>query len=142
GEVSTPVEHDLDDNGNPVTAPRHVRTRYSYDALNRQSLVVEAVGIDVERTTGSLYDAADNVTSAVRQRLYAITPSAGAFDPAWVFTSYTYDALNRRIGVIEAAGTVLQRTTTMPYEAANNLREVTKQRYYDLLPPKPIPSPP
>ena len=40
-------------------------------------------------------------------------------------TSYAYDALNRRVNQVDAFGTGLQRTSTMVYDAVNNILSAT-----------------
>ncbi len=75
-----------------VTDPRGVITSYAYDALNRRTAVIEALGVLLqERTTATAYDAVGNVAAVV--------------NPRGVITSYTYDALNRRAQTIEAVNT-------------------------------------
>ncbi len=55
-----------------------ITTSYTYDALNRQVSETDAVGTPVQRTTTTVYDAADNIIATT--------------DGRGLTTSYTYDA--------------------------------------------------
>ncbi len=100
----------------PLTNPRGTVTSFGYDALNRQTLRIDAYGVSgLERTTTTVYDAVGNTRS--------VTNAIGAV------TSLVYDALNRQTQMIEAYGVGdLARTTTTVYDAVGNVRSVTNPR--------------
>jgi RHS repeat-associated protein len=89
----------------------HATTSFGYDALNRQTQLVEAFGTTLQRTTTTVYDAADNVLSNT--------------DPLGNVTSYGYDVLNRVTTEIDAYGNSVAVTATMLYDAADNLLSET-----------------
>ncbi|MBL8793407.1 MAG: SBBP repeat-containing protein, partial [Planctomycetia bacterium] len=121
---------DKADNLLSVTDPRGVRTSYAYDALNRLAKVVEADaqpgGLAAlnhgKPTTTFVYDIGSNLLSVV--------------DPRGVTTSFSYDALNRRVNVIEAfsAPTDLPGlnhaapTSTFVYDQVGNQLSMTNAR--------------
>jgi RHS repeat-associated protein len=85
---------------------------YSYDALNRQISVTEAVGVTgVQRTSSTAFDAAGNVLSTT--------------DALGQIASYAYDALNRQTTQIDGYGSQFAVTATMSYDAAGNLLSET-----------------
>ncbi len=84
-----------------------VTTKFAYDELNRRTKVIEAYQLgNLERTTSTEYDAANNVVKVT--------------DPLDHSTSFSYDALNRKTVTLDARGA----TTTTIYDAADNVREV------------------
>ncbi len=96
--------------GNPLGR----QTTLSYDALNRRVATTEAVNIPAfTRTSTVLYDALGNVTGVY-------TPSPDT-NPLGRLTTFLYDALNRRVQTTEAVGTLVQRTSTTLYDAADNV---------------------
>jgi RHS repeat-associated protein len=99
------------------TNPQVVTTSYGYDALNRQTQVIDAFGTSVQRTATMLYDAAGNLLSQ--------TTGIASSNQQKVTTSYGYDALNRQTQVIDAYGTSVARTATMIFDAAGNLLSQT-----------------
>src|SRR5262249_45910493 len=95
-----------------------VTTSYAYDALDRQTQVIEAYGTGAQRTATMLFDAAGNLTSQ--------TTGIASSNQQLVTTSYGYDALNRQNQVIEANGVSgVQRTTTLIFDKAGNLLSET-----------------
>jgi RHS repeat-associated protein len=99
---------------------RQIITQYGFDALNRQTQIVEAYnsantgwGEDDQRTTLRVYDAVGNVTS--------VTTGIMSANAMPLTTNYTYDPLNRVLTMVEAAGTSDQRQTTNVYDGAGNL---------------------
>lgn len=110
------------------TVPQHRSVAgYAYDALNRRTAVTEAVAEPEQRTTTTLYDAADNVREVSRPRV-PDNPLAGQPipTPRNFVTTYAYNRLNQRTGVTEAVGaTADQRSATMLYDANGNLLSVT-----------------
>src|SRR5262249_13137174 len=94
--------------GHPIT------TNSVYDGLNRRTALTEAAGTAEQRLTTTVYDAANNLQSVT---------TGQSTNPAYahpVTTTFTYDALNRRTAMTEAAGRPEQRLKTMVYDAANN----------------------
>ena len=79
---TTTTAYDAVGNVRSTTNPVGATTSYAYDALNRQTQMIEAYGSAVQRTTTTSYDAVGNVLSTTNPRGYV--------------TSYAYDALNRR----------------------------------------------
>ncbi len=86
-------------------------TSYAYDAINRQTTMVEAYGTSLARTTVTEYDRDSNELSVT--------------DPLGEVTSYGYDALNRQTTMIEAYGTSVAVTFVTAYDADSNVRSVT-----------------
>src|SRR5262249_50641178 len=100
--------------------PTQVRitTSYAYDKLNRRTDTIEALGsATAQRTATTLYDAEGNVTS--------VTTGIGTSNPKVVRTDTGYDALDRASTVGEAAGQPEQRTATVAFDAAGNVRSRT-----------------
>jgi RHS repeat-associated protein len=97
----------------PLSGYAHPSTTgYAYDALNRQTLMTEALGVPgQQRSTATTYDPVNNVLSVT--------------DPLTRVTANAYDALNRRTTQTQALGTAEQRTATMVYDAVNNLLATT-----------------
>jgi RHS repeat-associated protein len=107
-------------------------TSFAYDALNRRTKTIEAYGVTgQQRTSSVVYDAADNV--------------AVSYDAAGYATTITYDALNRRVSVLDpqnhtsstvydADGNVVNtidannNKTTYTYNALNQLTQTTDPR--------------
>jgi YD repeat-containing protein len=81
-----------------VTDPRNLTTSYGYDALNQQTVEIDANGTSIAATTTTVYDKVGNVLSVT--------------DPRGLITSYAYDAMNRQTVEIDAKGTTVARTTT------------------------------
>jgi YD repeat-containing protein len=131
-EVDQPITFDIGTqvpNQAPPQAAFDV-TLYGYDALNRQTTIVEAASTSIQRTTTKAYDAAGNLITVVQQRL-VVDMLDPVHNPQFVTTRYYYDTLNRQIRMTEAVGTDVQRTTAMLYDAASNLRELSKPLHYD-----------
>ena len=81
-------------------------TSYLYDALDRNTVVIDAL----TRRTTTGYDAVGNVTQVTNSRNHA--------------TNYSYDALHRQTVVADALG---NRTTTA-YDAVSNLTQIQDVR--------------
>src|SRR5262249_16793422 len=98
-------------------------TAYDYDAVGRQTLVVEGVGTPLQRTTRMGYDAADTLLWVLKPRNYDVHMTDPVLDgPDQVRTSYGYDAMNRRTAVIEDYDLPpLRRTTTTAYDVLGNV---------------------
>ncbi len=112
--------------GNEVllTDANSVSTEQWFDSLGRRTKLVEAKGKATERFTTFTYDAGNRLLSEERQRYHTGQNPTDSL-PATVTTSYGYDALDRKVAVIEAYGVAGQaRTTTMRYDAADNLVSV------------------
>jgi RHS repeat-associated protein len=126
--VSRPQGYDLDAMGNPVPLPAQTVTSSGYDVYNRPTTVIEAYGVvGQQRTTTTLYDAANNVVSVTKPQSYDSDTN-----PVRVTTSYAYDTLNRQTTMIEGIyNTSPTRTTTMLYDAAGNVTSVTQPQTYD-----------
>jgi RHS repeat-associated protein len=113
-----------------------VTTSFAYDNLNRRTKVIEAWNVpNLRRTTTLAYDRVGNLLSVIRPQSYdGLTPSVTTT------TGFVYDALNRRTRTVEAQGEAgLERTTTVSYDAADNvlaveapLKRITSYAY-DLL---------
>src|SRR5262249_28487775 len=90
---------------------------YAYDALNRQTQVIQALGQPEQTTATMLYDKAGNLLSET-------TGQSGTATYAHQATSgYAYDSLNRQITEIDAYGAgATQRTVTTVYDAAGNVQ--------------------
>jgi RHS repeat-associated protein len=87
-------------------------TSYAYDALNRETQVIEAYGVTgLQRTTTTVLDASSNTLSIT--------------DPLSHITSFAYNALNQRTQEIDAFGSSVAVTGTMIYDAAGNLQSET-----------------
>jgi RHS repeat-associated protein len=92
-------------------------TQYLYDALNRQTVTIDA---SLNRTT-SLYDAVGNVTQVTNARGHA--------------TQYLYDALNRQSVTVDA----LTHRTTTEFDPGGNVlsvldpHDVATEHDYDAL---------
>jgi RHS repeat-associated protein len=82
------------------------RSEYQFDALNRPTVMTEAVGTPLVRTSTTVYDPVGNVTA----QLHALNRRV----------EHDYDALNRPTVTREAVGTPLVRTTTMLYDPVGN----------------------
>src|SRR5207249_2654703 len=78
----------------------------------------EAVGQPEQRRTEYDYDANGNLT--VQRSGLAPNSSIAGYQKQ-VTTRYGYDALNRKTGVTEAAGTEEERRGALSYDAADNL---------------------
>jgi YD repeat-containing protein len=118
-----------DENGNVVSVtraqtydgaptPTLVTTSYEYDAHDRAQLITEAVGAPEQRTTSVVYDATNNVS-------YLTTGIANT-NPHQATGHFIYDELNRVTGMQEALGDSNQRSTTMIYDATDNLLYLTQ----------------
>ena len=91
-----------------------VVTAYGYDALNRATAEIDAVGTAVQTTSTMAYDSANH--------LIAKTTGLAA-NPVYahpVTTSYAYDGLGRVIQE-SVSGGGLQQVTFLSYDAAGNL---------------------
>ena len=91
-------------------------TSYAYDIANRRTATREAASTPLARVTTTLYDAVGNVTGT----------KSPAVDASGVrLTSFSYDALNRRTSVTEAAHLPLpnpaRRTTATFYDPVGNV---------------------
>ena len=94
---------------------RHVSTTsYAYDALNRQTEVIQGYGTAIATTGTMIYDAASNLLSETDGQS---TTSTYAHVST---TSYGYDALNRQVTTIAGYGSAVQQTSTVGYDAASN----------------------
>ena len=84
-------------------------TTFSYDALNRQTLVTDPLG----HSTASIYDALSNVN--------------GVVDPLGHLEQFRYDHLNRRVISADARyyDANVQSVTTTSYDEAGNVLTVT-----------------
>jgi YD repeat-containing protein len=91
--------------GNVVntTDPLNYTRTFSYDALNRHTPSIDALG----DTTTITYDANSNVVNVI--------------DPDGNNTTFTYDALNRKAREVDPLG----HTATVPYDAAGRLASST-----------------
>ena len=105
---------------NSADQGRQIVTEYGYDALNRQTSVIEAYnsaqtgwGEDDQRTTLRVYDAVGNVLS--------VTTGIMSANAMPLTTAYTYDPLNRVLTMTEASGMPDQRETSYVYDGAGNL---------------------
>lgn len=104
-----------------TTYAHATRTTFTYNYLNQRTAMSEAVDTSDRRTATYQFDAADNVVSETRG--IGITPtSTYAFVTR---TDYQYDALNRRVLVIEGASesgsSALRRQSAIIYDAADNV---------------------
>ncbi len=116
-ERTTTTTYDAVGNTRSVTNAIGAVTSLVYDALNRQTQMIEAYGVgDLARTTTTVYDAVGNVRSVT--------------NPRGIVTSFAYDALNRRVNQYDDYGGVgdLARTLTMAYDAVGNLLSATNGR--------------
>jgi RHS repeat-associated protein len=107
---TTTTLYDMEGNISGVLAPQvgtqNNLTQFLFDDYNRQTEVIDPLG----NQTTTLYDAEGNVT--------------GVYDQLNRLTSFSYDALNRRVATTEAAApgnNPLRRTTTNLYDPAGNL---------------------
>jgi RHS repeat-associated protein len=89
----------------------HTTTSFGYDAMRRQTLLVEAYGTGLQRTTTTVYD-------GIGDTLYTT-------DPLGHIASFAYDQLGRTTTQIGAYGTSVAATTTMIYDNAGNLLSET-----------------
>jgi YD repeat-containing protein len=88
-------------------------TSYVYDVLNRRTQEIDAFGVSgLTRTTTIAYDKVGNVIQ--------VTDALGHI------TSTSYDALNRATRIDEAYGTSVAASSTMIYDATDNLLSVTQ----------------
>src|SRR5439155_5853464 len=88
--------------------PHVATTSFIYDALDRPTQIIEAYGVSgLQRTTTTVYDRDGRVLQVV--------------NPVGTITSIAYDALSRTVQVDEAYGTSVQRSSTMIYDATDNL---------------------
>jgi YD repeat-containing protein len=136
--VTRPEGYDLRPNGVKVAHPANVTTSYAYDALSRQTAVIEAYRVNgqpssLQRTTLTGYDEAGNVLSVISPRAYDNQFGPDTPNPRTVTTSYAYDALGRLTQTIEAYNDPdgLQRTTRTEYDAADNVVKVSTPRKFD-----------
>jgi RHS repeat-associated protein len=98
--------------GIATTNPNVVTTSFGYDAIYRETQMIEASGASgLQRTTTIAFDKASNVTQIT--------------DPIGRVTSTSYDALNRPMQIDEAFGSSVQRSTTMIYDKVGNVHSVT-----------------
>src|SRR5262249_58058713 len=88
-----------------------IETAYTYDAMDRVRVAVEAVedGPDAQ-TTESFYDLAGNVTFVL--------------DPKGIETSYEYDVLDRVVRTTAADDTPEEEVTETFYDAVGNVTRV------------------
>jgi RHS repeat-associated protein len=94
------------------TNPNVVTTSFLYDKLDRATQVIEAYGITgLQRTTTTVYDKESDVLQTI--------------DALGRITSMSYDALNRVTQVDQAYGTTVQHSSTMIYDATDNLLSQT-----------------
>ncbi|HEY1191236.1 MAG TPA: hypothetical protein VGE74_26620, partial [Gemmata sp.] len=119
--------------------PARVTTGYGYDVLGRRTSVTEAQGTSLQRTTWFTYDGNDRLLATIEPLLVigTRTETLGGFSfPVPVVmnrtTRNTYDALGRLVSVTEADGLPgWSRTTSMGYDAADNLVWTAAPRRYD-----------
>lgn len=97
---------------NSTTAKQ--KTIYGYDALGRETRMVDAVGYGIERT----YDAYGDVNAEYKANRQSAGGSA-------IKTTYTYDAFGRRITMVETT-TERTYTTAYQYDAADRLTQLTE----------------
>jgi YD repeat-containing protein len=144
---STSMAYDAADHLVSLTRPQgydsdanavRVRTDYRYDALGRRTATVEAANFPTTfaRTTTMAYDAADHVVDTTQPLVYdyqqGLPSSPDLPDVRRVETRYAFDPLGRQVAVTEAVGlSGLQRSTSMAYDAADNLVSITKPQGYD-----------
>jgi RHS repeat-associated protein len=129
---TTTINYDAVDNrvsvtagqGNFMALDHRATTEYAYDDMHRVVVQREAVGTDWQRETYFTYDEFGNL-STQESGISPVTPS-------WthrVTTTFAYDLLHRRTAVTEAAHDAqFRRTTTMQYDAEDNLVQVTDPR--------------
>jgi RHS repeat-associated protein len=114
---TTTIAYNLAGDVTKVTDPLGHIASYSYDAMDRTTRVDEAYGSSVQRSVTFIYDSVGNVRS--------MTTGIATSNSRVLTTSYGYDAIYRETQLIEAYGTTLKRTTTLAYDAASNLIQVT-----------------
>ncbi len=114
-QSSSTVAYDA--GGNVVSSTDGVGdvTSYSYDPLSRLVAEVAAYGTSVAVTATMLYDAAGNLLSETTGQSTTLAYA----NPAT--TSYAYDALDRVVETIQGYGTSIQQTSTVAYDAGNNV---------------------
>jgi RHS repeat-associated protein len=99
--------------GQSSTNPQVVTLQTQYDGFGRPTKVIQSGG-GLTRSSQSAYDPADNLTQS--------TDYLGAV------TQASYDLLNRRTRLVEAAGTPQQRVSLAAYDIADNLTQSTDGR--------------
>jgi YD repeat-containing protein len=120
----TPIDYDLDAQGQPITNPKTDVTSFTYDGRNRRTTMVEAANAVANdpndparaRTTTYTYDANDNLIRV--EAPSATNPDATVQQR---ITTYTYDALNRQIGILDPR----QIWTRTLYDGNNNVLQVS-----------------
>ncbi|MFO0865016.1 MAG: polymorphic toxin-type HINT domain-containing protein [Gemmataceae bacterium] len=116
--IVTWQRYDLNDNVVLSVDGRRVETKYQFDQLNRKTKTIQGFFVPANISSqpqafevSTDYDAAD--------RVIASTDGRGTTSRS------IYDALGRRIAVIEAFGTSAARMTTFLHDAADRLRSQT-----------------